>query len=642
MTLAQAQDKIPTILRTIYHALNAGNPLEASHYFSSDIANDNRQIDSICQPFTYKAHYIEAIIERPDQTFEVRVHALFAPFREKVQVLIFRSEGSSLVLSNVIDIAPIPWTWSNAVGQWYEPYAETAIQMARDFIYAAKAQRSDVLAGMAATGIDVSQYTTEPCWKDLFGEVTEVSNTNASFDNYHGLTIKVDAVMRTSRGSYTGPALLSARFWFDMILGHEKLVAAEPFYDAYGNMFFQKPASCSNVGKSFFATVEAPNLEADTLKRFGLQSTSSSVAGTGTGAGNATPGVSQASTSEPSSPATQQKIVAANGNLRISVSECHVQEGKVFCRGELTYSGQGTKGFQMGGGASMIDDHGGEFQRSDAWFGELNGPHQPTAQLPSGIPVACVWVYDGYTPGSKSINLVFPNEIVLRNVPLKTDGSAGNPTVNASSTSTATVLSQPDNFGGSCETRQDYVSSMVKGNTALTRSSWDEAIADYLAASQICPRVGQPYLEIGYVDLTQGRFDDAKQNFSKSTDLGFPVVLPSVEHKAFFNTSGMLSIGREEVKFMSRGKEIFRAPVSQVTVKGIGAAAIAGPNSFYVDLSVGGKKHRLEYQAGGVVCSFDNGDNLVCDGNGFDQQRAVAEWVSDAVARYSAGAPSAP
>ncbi len=637
MTLAEAQGKIPTILRVIYHALNAGNPLEVAHFFSSDIANDSRQLDSICRPFAYRSHYIEAIIERPDLTFEARVHALFAPFQEKAQVLVFRPEGNSLVLVQIVDEAAGPWTWSNAVGRWYEPYRDTAIQMARDFIYAAKAQRSDVLAGMAATGMDVSQYTTEPCWRDLFQAVTQVTSINANLVNYDGLKIEVDASIQTSLG-YSHASNAGARFWFDMLQGQAKLVAAEPFYDAYGNMFFQTPASCSNVGKSFFAKVEAPNLEAYTLKRFGLQSTSSSVAGTSAGAGDATPSVSQASTSEPPSSAAQQRIVASNGNLRISVSECHAQEGKVFCRGEMTYIGQGTQGFQMGGGASMIDDHGGEFQRSDAWFGELNGPHQPVAQLPSGIPVACVWVYDGYTLGSESVDLVFPDNIVLRNVPLMAAGTAAPVRADGPPADTATVLSAPSSMGNLSE----YSLSMAKGNAALKRSNWDEAIADYSAASQTSPRMGQPWLEIGYVELIQGRYEDAKQSFFKSADLGFSVTLPSVEHKAFTNTSGMLSISRDEVQFMSRGKELFRAPVSQVSVKGIGAAAIAGPNSFYVDLSVGGKKHRFEYEAEGVQCSFDNGDNLICDGNGIDQQRAVAEWVRDAISKYSAGAPATP
>ncbi len=641
MTLAEAQGKIPTILRVIYHALNAGNPLEVAHFFSSDIANDSRQLDSICHPFAYRSHYIEAIIERPDQTFEARVHALFAPFQEKVQVLVFRPEGNSLVLVQIVDEAAGPWTWSNAVGRWYEPYRDTAIQMARDFIYAAKAQRSDVLAGMAATGMDVSQYTTEPCWHDLFQAVTQVTSINANLVNYDGLKIEVDTSIQTSLG-YSHASNAGARFWFDMLQGQAKLVAAEPFYDAYGNMFFQTPASCSNVGKSFFATVEAPNLEAYTLKRFGLQSTSSSVAGTAAGAGDATPSVSQASTSEPPSSATQQRIVASNGNLRISVSECHAQEGKVFCRGEMTYIGQGTQGFQMGGGASMIDDHGGEFQRSDAWFGELNGPHQPVAQLPSGIPVACVWVYDGYTLGSESVNLVFPDNIVLRNVPLMAAGTVAPVRADGTSADTAVVLSSPSASGPSVSS-QDFNLSMSRGAAALRTSDWNGALADYIEATQTAPRSGEPWLEIGYIDLIEGKFDDAKQSFYKSTDLGFSVTLPSVEHKAFTNTSGMLSIGHDEVKFTSSsGKEIFRVPVSQVSVKSIGAAAIAGPNSFYFDLFVAGKKHRFELHAMGVMCSFDNGDNLICDGNGIDQQRAVAEWVRDVISKYSAGAPATP
>jgi hypothetical protein len=66
----------------------------------------------------------------------------------------------------------------------------------------------------------------------------------------------------------------------------------------------------------------------------------------------------------------------------------------------------------------MIDDHGGNFRRFDAWVGEPTGPHNYQVELPSGIPVNCVWEYEGFTPGSKTISLIFPSGIVLRDVPL--------------------------------------------------------------------------------------------------------------------------------------------------------------------------------------------------------------------------------
>ena len=119
---------------------------------------------------------------------------------------------------------------------------------------------------------------------------------------------------------------------------------------------------------------------------------------------------------EKSAPST---ISADNGTFRLSVKECRANAGKVVCTGEETYIGHGVFGTFMNKGAgSMSDDRGGHFRRSDAWFGGLSGPQDYQIQLSSGIPVNCVWVYEGFTPGSRTISLQFPNGITLPDVPL--------------------------------------------------------------------------------------------------------------------------------------------------------------------------------------------------------------------------------
>jgi hypothetical protein len=213
----------------------------------------------------------------------------------------------------------------------------------------------------------------------------------------------------------------------------------------------------------------------------------------------------------------------------------------------------------------------------------------------------------------------------------------------ATSSATEAAPQPPLGSGVPSDCGQEYAACMRKADEAEQTSNWNQALADYLTASQAAPRAGEPWRMMAFIKLTQGSFDEAKQSLSKTLDLGFQVGLPAIYKKNFLsNQSGFLIIGREEVKFMAGSSEVFRVPISQVSVVDTGAAADVDPNAFYFDLPFGGKKHRFEYQPHGVPCSFGNGNNLLCDGNGIDQQRAVAEWVRDAVAKYSARAPSTP
>ena len=139
----------------------------------------------------------------------------------------------------------------------------------------------------------------------------------------------------------------------------------------------------------------------------------------------------------------------------------------------------------------------------------------------------------------------------------------------------------------------------------------------------------------GLAALAEGRYEEAKKNLSDSVDSGQEVALSIVEHKAMSNTGGVLTIKREQIGFAANSKDVFRIPISTISVPRIGLAALADPNAFYFDLLVDGKKHRFEYQPEGTQCQFENGNNLVCDGSGLDQQRVIAEWVRDMVLRYA-------
>jgi photosystem II stability/assembly factor-like uncharacterized protein len=131
-------------------------------------------------------------------------------------------------------------------------------------------------------------------------------------------------------------------------------------------------------------------------------------------------------------------------------------------------------------------------------------------------------------------------------------------------------------------------------------------------------------------ELGQGRFNEATAELNAALQNGQTVNLSFVEHKALTNSDGVLAVSQDQIVFNSGGKESLRAPIAQLGVRS-GAAAMADPDGYYVDLIFEGKRHRFEYHPAGVNCSFFNGNNLICEGNGFGQQQAVALWIVNLV-----------
>jgi hypothetical protein len=140
--------------------------------------------------------------------------------------------------------------------------------MARNFIYAAKAQKSDTLAGLVAPGLDVSRYTSDSCWRDKFQLVVEVTSPRASIEDHQGLKIVVHAqVTENAR-----PPIMTyeeADFWIDRINDQYKIVSVRALHDQF--VFSPSvPQSCRRMDATFYGAIEAPHLVDNTLRRFGL------------------------------------------------------------------------------------------------------------------------------------------------------------------------------------------------------------------------------------------------------------------------------------------------------------------------------------------------------------------------------------
>jgi hypothetical protein len=261
--LDEAKQAIPSILAKIYQSLDQGNPQAIRGFVLPQIADDSAKLDAICRPFTYRAHYVEAIIERPGQRFEVRVHALFQPLDESVSVLTFRPFQGSFKLVGM----------DGPTDEWFGPGKEAAIQLARNFIYAAKAHQAGVLARLVASSLDVSRYTANACWREAFQLVSGVSDAHAELDGRKGLKIKVTANVAVNTSSSFNIA--QSNFWVDRVGDQYRIVVAEPLHNPSfilrpPILFNNGPAVCRGMDEGFFGPLEGSDLESTTLKRFGV------------------------------------------------------------------------------------------------------------------------------------------------------------------------------------------------------------------------------------------------------------------------------------------------------------------------------------------------------------------------------------
>ena len=263
ITLVEARRVIPVELTTIFQALNDGNPQGASRYLTPDVAGSNQRLDSICRPFTYRAHSIEAIIERPNGMFEARVRVLYKPFDERGLVLKFRFASGVFQL-----VESSEW-----LDEWFGPSEETAAQMVRKFIYAAKAQEGSVLPALVDSGIDVSHYTADPCWREALARITGVDKVITPLEQFHGLKIHATAVVSIDTAIWMYSEVRSD-FWIDRVGSGYKIVAMTLMQNPAFIVSDPRraPAACRGLDKNFFAQVQAPGLERRTLARFGLAS----------------------------------------------------------------------------------------------------------------------------------------------------------------------------------------------------------------------------------------------------------------------------------------------------------------------------------------------------------------------------------
>lgn len=178
--LDEAKKQIPQLLQTIYSALDQGNPLSVHNLMSNELANNTAKLDTICKPFTYRSHYVEGVIERPQKRFEVRVHVLFKPLDERVYLLWFGLSGTGFQLQDVGD----PPT------DWFQPQLTAAEQVVRKFVYAANAGRNDVVQQIVTPGLVANLGSSKSLSAIRSSQISQVSTQQLGLFYYKGVKIR--------------------------------------------------------------------------------------------------------------------------------------------------------------------------------------------------------------------------------------------------------------------------------------------------------------------------------------------------------------------------------------------------------------------------------------------------------------------
>jgi hypothetical protein len=245
VSLDEARRTIPGIVMPVYEALDQGNPQALANVVSAPLLKDLKKLDYICQPFTHRAHYVEAVVERVPEQFEARVRVLYKPMTEAFYVLYFRQNGGQLYLADVSQPG------DPEEMKYFATDQETAAEMARKFLYAAKAGRADVISQLVTKELDV--FTPElrkmrrECYQSTFNFEAEKPVTIRHVDLVGDRGLKIRVQGKFGEGAETWDFRLDK-------MDDEYKIVAWGCSGTYGTEHHR----------------EDPNLEAYTLKRFNL------------------------------------------------------------------------------------------------------------------------------------------------------------------------------------------------------------------------------------------------------------------------------------------------------------------------------------------------------------------------------------
>lgn len=251
--LREAEKYIPGILKDIFQALDRGNPSIIRDHMVPQIASDSQKLDSICVPFRYRAHYIEAIIERPNRRFFVRTRVLLNPLEENALLLKFMVEEERFVLEDVFEV--LEMEGSEEYENWFRAWKISAEEIARKFYYALKANRADVISTMRTS----DQITFRPIFKYMELDASEIKDKinpdSIETEIVSNKGIKIRVSFDICEDTWLMVPCTKCSLYIDIISNEYKIVGWEA----------NNPWKMTPKPSEFDA-----NMEYYTLKRFGL------------------------------------------------------------------------------------------------------------------------------------------------------------------------------------------------------------------------------------------------------------------------------------------------------------------------------------------------------------------------------------
>lgn len=237
ISLSESKIVIDGALKGIYTALNQGDPPAAASLLSPQIRQNAQELDFICRPFLYRAHYIESIAARPGSRFVTRVRLLSKPLDERAHTMVFHMTSGEAVLEEVAETGE----------DWFGPQEAEATRIVRKFVYAIKAGKNDVAKALVSPHFPFMQCAEDEDIAKHLKNIEEV-RTDGKVEEYSGLKIVVGV-------SFT---MFGQTYLFDLEKFGDELKIVRAFYAKYRAM--------EHISNSY----EDPDLETYTLQRFGL------------------------------------------------------------------------------------------------------------------------------------------------------------------------------------------------------------------------------------------------------------------------------------------------------------------------------------------------------------------------------------
>jgi hypothetical protein len=180
-----ARQKIPGVLKQIYTALNDGRPTDAAPILNARILSNTTSLDYLCQPFNYRAHYIQGIVERPNKVFVAYVRTLFKAGGERAYLMYFAINGDHFWLTQVEDN---PLTNEQAI----------ATNIARNFLFAARGGQWDAVEKLSNSRGYGGQSQGTP-WQTVTGfRSAQTDKVSIITDPFLAIDVKLTLASTTS------------------------------------------------------------------------------------------------------------------------------------------------------------------------------------------------------------------------------------------------------------------------------------------------------------------------------------------------------------------------------------------------------------------------------------------------------------